>query len=295
MPRQEHPAKKITAALLLLGGGLLSPQTVPRAGIVIGSRLELMVDDFLVERLDGELGFRLHPPTRRELVFKTDAPWEGNASSYQSIFRDGNVIRMYYRGGHYRNGGAPAEALEDHPWFLCYAESRDGIHWTRPDLGLFEFRGSRANNIILAPEAVAEIGGDPAHTAVFKDANPACPAGERYKIIILGAKPMGLYALASGDGIRFRLMGRTPLVTEGAFDSQNLVFWDPVRREYREYHRDFRDGIRGIKTAVAGEFGSFPPPERRRRAALHEPDPALLPRAAHPHGLSHALHGTRLV
>ena len=29
----------------------------------------------------------------------------------------------------------------------CYAESRDGVHWEKPDLGLFEFRGSKQNNI----------------------------------------------------------------------------------------------------------------------------------------------------
>ncbi len=260
MVRKKVPAALLCPALLILGGIIFSTDAVPRTGIAIGSRLELMVDDYLVERLSDELGFRLHSPIRRELVFKTDAPWEGNASAYQSVFRDGEVIRMYYRGCHYRHGGAAAEALEDHPWVLCYAESRDGIRWTRPELGLFEFRGSRANNIVLTPEAVAEIGGDPAHTAVFKDANPDCPPGERYKIVILGSRPAGLYALASGDGIHFRLMSRNPLVTEGAFDSQNLAFWDSVRREYREYHRDFRDGIRGIKTAASKSLGIFPSP-----------------------------------
>ena len=30
----------------------------------------------------------------------------------------------------------------------CYAESKDGIHWTKPDLGLFEFDGSKKNNIV---------------------------------------------------------------------------------------------------------------------------------------------------
>ncbi len=32
---------------------------------------------------------------------------------------------------------------------MCYAESKDGIHWTKPELGLVEFRGSRKNNICL--------------------------------------------------------------------------------------------------------------------------------------------------
>ena len=36
------------------------------------------------------------------------------------------------------------------PTFLCYATSRDGVHWERPELGLVEFGGSKANNIVLA-------------------------------------------------------------------------------------------------------------------------------------------------
>lgn len=30
---------------------------------------------------------------------------------------------------------------------MCYAESKDGIHWTKPELGLVEYNGSKANNI----------------------------------------------------------------------------------------------------------------------------------------------------
>ena len=105
----------------------------------------------------GAVRLELHHPTPHEIVFKTDAPWEGNAAAYQSVFQDGNLYRMYYHGGHYRTGGPPTQALEEHPWVFCYAESDDGIHWRRPELGLCEFAGSKANNIILTPESLAEI------------------------------------------------------------------------------------------------------------------------------------------
>ena len=55
-------------------------------------------------------------------------------------------------------------------------------------------------------------------------------------------------------------MSPDPIVTEGAFDSQNLLFWDSVRREYREYHRGFRAGIRDILTSASGNFLHFPKP-----------------------------------
>jgi len=118
----------------------------------VGGRLELFVDDYLIESMGGAASLELHQPMRREIVFKTDAPWEGNAAAYQSVFKDGDIYRLYYHGVHYRHSGEPAQAREDHPWNLCYAESTDGINWTRPELGLFEFNGSKANNIIVTKQ-----------------------------------------------------------------------------------------------------------------------------------------------
>ena len=237
--------------------------------IEIGSRLELMVDEHLVDSMTGGARLQLHRPECKEIVLRTDEPWGGNASGYQSVFKDGDLYRMYYRGGHYRHGGESAQAREMKPWVLCYAESDDGVHWRKPDLGILEFEGSKENNIVVTPELVASIGGCPAHTATFKDANPDCPPDEKYKIIIVGRKPRhGLYVLASPDGLRFSLTSDEPLPLAGAFDSQNLAFWDPVRREYRAYWRIFTEGVtdldnwkpgghRAIRTATSPDFAQW--------------------------------------
>jgi hypothetical protein len=224
----------------------------------IGSRRELFVDQHLIERLDG-VRLELHRPVRREVVFRTDAAWEGNGSAYQSVFQDGDRLRIYYRGGHHPN--SKAYQTKENSWeTLCVAESRDGIHWTRPELGIVEFDGSTKNNLILDKAMVEEIRGSPAHTAVFKDTNPACPDSERYKIVIKGS-PRGLYLMVSADGFHFRLKSDTPFATDGAFDSQNLMFWDSVGGVYREYHRKFDKGVRGIVTAASKDCGIFPKPE----------------------------------
>ncbi len=86
-----------TAALTVRGQ---EPASHNSEAINIGSRRELFVDQYLIERLES-VRLELHRPQRREIVFRTDAPWEGNGSAYQSIFRDGDVFRMYYRGGHH--------------------------------------------------------------------------------------------------------------------------------------------------------------------------------------------------
>jgi len=53
-------------------------------------------------------------------------------------------------------------------------------------------------------------------------------------------------------------MADRPVITNGAFDSQNLAFWDPVRKEYRAYWRFMTEtGIRSIRTATSDDFISW--------------------------------------
>ncbi|MEZ5433841.1 MAG: hypothetical protein R3F31_22285 [Verrucomicrobiales bacterium] len=79
------------------------------------------------------------------------APDHGHAILYGTVIKQGDTFRMWYLGMHEtenKAGQAPG-------WWrpMCYAESRDGVHWTKPELGLVEFNGSKRNNICL-------IGGD---------------------------------------------------------------------------------------------------------------------------------------
>jgi len=244
---------------LLTWLSLLTPSLLTAAEPVdIGSRRELLVDQHLIEQLDG-VRLELHRPVRREVVFRTDAAWEGNGSAYQSVFQDGDRFLIYYRGGHHPN--SKAYQTKKNSWeTLCVAESRDGIHWTRPELGIVKFDSSTKNNLILDKAMVEEIRGSPAHTAVFKDTNPDCPDSERYKIVIKGS-PRGVYLMVSADGFHFRLKSDKPFATDGAFDSQNLMFWDSAGGVYREYHRKFDKGVRGIVTAASKDCGIFPKPE----------------------------------
>jgi hypothetical protein len=90
----------------------------------------------------------------------------------------------------------------------------------------------------------------------FKDPNPRCSSRARYKALArgLGEQRKLLFAFESADGIHWSRIQEEPVITKGAFDSQNLAFWDPLREEYREYHRDFRDGVRDIRTATSPDF-----------------------------------------
>jgi len=229
------------------------------ATIDIGSRRELFVDDFLIEKLVGKAELRLHHPEPREIVLVHDAPWEGSGSGYHSVFKDGNLYRMYYKAWHLDVQPPGKVRTDAHPLFCCYAESDDGIHWSKPELGLHEFKGSKKNNIVMVPGKAGSAVADPGHPAVFKDENPDAPADARYKAIIRSSKPRGLLAFKSPDGLHWTPMSDGPVITEGAFDSQNLAFWDPVRKEYRAYWRIFTAGVRAIRTATSKDFLNWGP------------------------------------
>ena len=92
-----------------------------RDAIDIGDRRELFVDKFLLDRLDG-VELRLHSPTPREVVMVCDAAWEGSGCGYETVFRDGSIIRMYYIAADLTS--ADGTRMTSRPIFACYAESR---------------------------------------------------------------------------------------------------------------------------------------------------------------------------
>ena len=226
----------------------------------IGSRLELMVDDSLEARLSGGAQRRLNSPVPQEIALRMDAPWEGNASGGFTVFEDGGLFRMYYRGQNFEYGGG--ELSSPRGKYVCYAESSDGIHWEKPELELVEFEGSRKNNIVM--DAAQILNG---MFSPFKDCNPACEADARYKSFVLmeRGEARGLWAYKSPDGIHWTAMSSGPVITKGLLDTQNLAFWDGVRGEYRAYHRnEFRQartgeepyGSQAVKEGGGGLRGS---------------------------------------
>lgn len=212
----------------------------------IGSRLELFVDRFIVDRLSG-VELRLQRPVWRNVAIRFDAPWEGNTSGYVAVFRDGDRCRMYYRGSQH-----DVETKElPHEQVVCYAESTDGITWTKPELGLFEFEGSGKNNIVW-------MGPGSHNFAPFKDANPDCTPDAQYKA--LGQSGKALVPFKSSDGLHWSLIRGAPVITEGKFDSQNLAFWDSVRGRYVDFHRMGRNGVRDIMTCTSDDFLNWTDP-----------------------------------
>ncbi len=201
----------------------------------LGSQRELMVDHYLIDTMEGA-ELRLQEPHNEGVAFAFDRPHEGAFSGYVSIVTlpEGAGYRAYYRGLPVAVGAGSPEEI------TAYAESRDGITWSKP-----------VANVVVddMPKVTHNL-------SVFYDTKPGVPADEQWKGIG-GLNDGGLVRVVSADGLRWRkLMGDTPLLpavpqTESAYryDSQNLAFWSEAEQHYVCYYRNVRD-VEGVGPRV---------------------------------------------
>lgn len=215
--------------------------------IAIGTKRECFFDDYLLNTEKTTAQWRVHEPIRRECVIEHDEPWEGDGCNFHNFFWDEEkqIYRLYYLGW----------------WMLgkskgirvCYAESKDGLNWVKPFLGICEFEGSRDNNIILDTTMHPNID----NFMVFKDGNPACTPERRYKAVCSNHEKegFGLWHYYSEDGIHFKHGG---MVTDkGFFDTLNIAFWDEQSGKYRCYFRSMHNIFDSTKIPKWGEPNVF--------------------------------------
>ena len=239
--------------------GLCTGAAEVEAPVDIGSRLELFVDDWLIDSMSN-LELKLHSPRSMEKVLTLDRPWEGVTSEYVTVFKDDDRYRMYFRGSNHVGYTIPSmlkpseKEVPVHVRTTSYAESSDGLSWSRPSLGIFEFNGSKDNSIVW-------MGKESCCFAPFKDANPSAPPEERYKAVSASTrddKPV-LMGFVSADAVHWKKIREEPIITDGKFDSLNVAFWDTVREHYVAIYRDFRYGARSIKYASSEDFVNWTP------------------------------------
>ena len=213
----------------------------------INSRLELFVDDWLIEEMNG-VDLQMHSPIPQEVVLEFNQPWEGSISYDPVVMKEGDRYRLWYRGC------GSESTWEDQ--CTAYAESADGVHWERPTLGIFEFNGNRENNIVLQ-------GSEAKALCVFKDGNPKAPDSERYKAIGVGPpidKRATLRGFTSPDGVHWETLNQDPILIAPddpwpMFDSHNVAFWDTLQNRYVAYTRGWiPPGIRAIRRSVSNDF-----------------------------------------
>ena len=157
--------------------------------IALGSRLELFIDDYLIEHIKEDARLHLHQPMLM--------PPEPGCSPvcYTIILHKEDRYRRYQRAVRKSNQD---ERYYSHPEELTeYLESDDGIRWRKPQLGLYQIDDSRRNNIVLAGASTGSHNFIP-----FRDENPTASPARRYKALG-GVHPGGgAYAWGSPYGLR---------------------------------------------------------------------------------------------
>jgi hypothetical protein len=200
----------------------------PPAPLRIGSGKQLFFDGKFIDTSEN-VRIVMNPPVKRGPVLHADKPWEDfRLTSYFTIIQDGSLCRMYYSCFSKDQWHTP-NSWDEHA-YLCYAVSTDGVHWTKPELGIVEFGGSKANNILMR----GVVDG-----TVFID--PKAPPERRYKLLhTIGPHKGGLRVSYSADGVHFT----TPAdpVSPWNPDSQQNALWDARIGKYVAYLR----GTRGM-------------------------------------------------
>lgn len=230
-------------------GTAAAPLALPAQGG--GERLqgrELFVDTRWVDSISGAT-LRMHTPVDRGVAFKLDRSWEGAFSAYFTMLKLDTGFRAYYRG--VPNSGADGRGDE----VTCYAESRDGIIWTKPD-----------QNVIVKEQPPFSHNFTP-----FIDPRPGVPENERFKALA-GTSRSGLMAFASADGLRWRRWRESPVLPPSKvtrYDSQNLAFWSAAEGRFVLYFRTFKDvpgkgRVRWVSRTTSDDFARWAEPVEMR-------------------------------
>jgi len=212
--------------------------------IYIGSRRELLWDDYLVDTERSNTVFKLHQPILRECALEFDHP-QNSDCGYNFVMQDGDIYRMY----------------TSQQQRVFYSESTDGIHWEPVLLDEVKVEGYEHTSFLpieYLPGTSHGIQG----FRVFIDEHPDCKPEERYKAI--SCVDSRLQCFGSPDGIHFKQMGTlpvTPVCPNTPYDSVNTLFYDKHTGNYKSFFRDYYtypdpngpDGVTCIRAISVGE------------------------------------------
>ncbi len=211
---------QLTACLCSFSAGAASET------LAIGKRRQLLMDDMFVQQ-PKNVEFVVHPPRKT-----------GDIIAAQEVGRGLGGVSVLYDDGIY------------HLWYGCgawlaYAQSSDGVHWAKPNLGLLE--EDTADGIAPPPNAVVSRGdGNKKHRVgggmVFLD--PNAKDAERFRLVTNSEDSNNnwLQIYSSPDGLIWRHTYTNVLTFRTNtrpfhLDSQNVIFWDGRIQKYTTYFR----------------------------------------------------------
>ena len=208
-------------------------------------------------------------------LFVQDKPWEIRIDNgYPNVLfdKEEQIFRCYYTlftDDSDTEGTSLEERTSrdylprmDRVTSLAYAESKDGIHWVKPELGRVEWQGSKANNILLLF----------AHgTGVMIDDHDSNPDA-KYKMVTkvdIPGQGAHMAVAFSPNGKDWSKLIPWPEHNPPA-DSHNLPFWNEEEGCYMLLSRVWRDGIRMTTLSRSDDFIHWTEPKETLRGRGYE-------------------------
>jgi hypothetical protein len=253
-------------------------QSIPNEPIEIGTAPQFFFDDYLVDNRFAVPGnkaeiplVRLHTPQKHPRNPVLVDP--GVAPSHVTVRYDAEakLFRAWYQAAvPLVTGEKTSKGRLMGYYHVRYAESPDGIEWTRPKLGLYEYQGNKDNNICFAhPRFEEEIragtmsatrGTSGISSKTFLN-EADLPAEDRrgYKYLMtymlrgkgkLPEEQTQLYLIGTKDGIHWDREHQMSLFVGGSDGWQGMTY-DARQKKYVAYMRP-RDRY---------EAGGSPPPD----------------------------------
>jgi hypothetical protein len=216
----------------------------------IGSARQLFIDE-LFFATSRNIGLKVNPAQKSgRKILQKDSPWENLVINWFNVIEDGLKYRLFYECY-----GADQREATKHLYFLCQAESTDGLNWTKPNLGIFSYKGSVDNNIVyrtFRPSGHSRTLG----IAMFKD--PSAPPASRIKAAYQGQysvhPPRKVSGMYSADGLDWNFFLND--ICDTPMDGSYSCFRDDRLNMYVLYGLDEQG--QSIRRAESSDFADFP-------------------------------------
>ncbi len=214
-----------------------SHSILPAPPIKVGKVRQFLMDNYVVDSTWN--CFRtVHQPDKHpgNPVLRPEKSWEQQGIGHAGILYDEDKKRFrLWAWCHDDRPETPADLRNRG----IYYESEDGIRWTRPELGIVAFEGSKANNLFLGGGGIQR---EP--FSVFK-LPPRLHAKGKFGLFYstgkAGKQPevghtMEQRIAFSDDGIHFKDQRENPVI-KGRSDADNNVVYNPERDVFMQYRR----------------------------------------------------------
>ena len=202
----------------------------------------LFFDYWTYEYIDGfkrEI-FKPEKSADNPVFVSGERDYEYNSCGYATVIYDGEekIYKMWYETSNIYD--ANTRAIK----YLCYATSKDGVKWERPELDIVP-----GTNIVMTPDD------NPMGSSIIMDKyDEKYP----YKFLMRPKYTPAVVGYRSMDGIRWEKVSKTPLIDANSDCKVNL-YQEPDTGVYCAYFR-LKKGQRVTYTSTSDDFMKWSTP-----------------------------------